>query len=606
MKLNQLYKGMIGRLWVVLAACLLPMAGLVGRLWLEQLGGGEKYRQAIARQSIRRLKVTPIRGRIHGSDGALLADNRLSYDVQFHVHELRRSGLRARTISHVLEQIDRAAVILRKPCDATSAAVDKHIRWYPALPFKAFTALTPEEATRLQEVMPGVPGMEIALHPRRIYPLGAAAAHLVGRVRRRYATDADREEFGPYFMPGLEGAGGLERILDSQLCGAVGAELLRVDCTGFYHETLPGGIPVRHGNEVHLTVDTRAQRIAQHLLGEKLGALVALDCRTGAVVAMASSPTYDPDAYGRNYPALRRDPRKPLVFRPVRAEFRPGSIVKPLVALCALENGLLTPDQLIDCPHYAMVGRRRIRCTGRHGSISVRKALETSCNTFFVTVAVGLGIDRLSPFYQAAGIGRDLGFEVHNRWSDGLLPARETAERIGRRWNVTETAYCGIGQGIFDISPLHAAVFAAALANGGNVLRPYVVQAITDPAGRYLQVTKRQVLSQLPVSPANLAVIREGMVQVVRGTQATAPAARSEAIALAGKTGTAQVRGGGRHTWFICFGPVAAPRYAVAVMVEDGVSGGSTCAPIATRFLELYMEALDGGDSVPSDQVSER
>lgn len=583
--------GLPARLLTLTLFLMLAPAILIFRLWHEQLRLGEAHRRSISRQSIRRIRLAPIRGRIFSADGVALADNQPVYDLMFHLHEMRRGSRRGRrnTVDLILDQIVLTAKIIGRKNTITREQLERHIRVYPALPFRGFTNLTPAERARISETMPAIPGLEIAIHVRRVYPQNDVGPHLIGFVGHRDpATEQQRKNYS-YFLPELVGRAGLERVYDPQLRGKGGTRLVRVDCRGFFHDELANFWLSRHGNDLHLTINSRAQRIAQNLLRGKKGALVLMNCHSGALLALVSSPSYDLNHLsGKRYAELAGDTKqRPLVNRALTAGYMPGSIIKPLIALCLLKNGTVTPTETINCPGGVEVGNAWISCANHagHGPVNLTTALEVSCNSYFITAGLRCGIDRISPFLATAGIGQNPGLKLGG--GAGILPS---GAQPG--WTTFDTALISIGQGKISVSPLQAAMYVAAIANGGRLMRPYLIQSIRDPKGHYLQVAKREIIDNLPISPSALAIVRRGMEQVVHGKHATAPAARTKRIYLAGKTGTAEVGEGSKkrkNTWFVCFGPVSSPRYAMAIIVENGVSGGKTAAPIARRFFESFL-----------------
>ncbi|MFT5129394.1 MAG: cell division protein FtsI/penicillin-binding protein 2, partial [Rhodothermales bacterium] len=545
---------------------------LASRLWYEQLRQGAEYREAISRQSVRRIRLAPIRGRMFSSDDAIICDNSPSYDVYFHLHEMRQPGKSAyaRTVAHVeselarvaaqlerqpvlsmdavrkgwreegevvafagldaggqaklhdlgfetgmrlrpsgagraditcdlskmqqskrsghqmtrtfvLEHITQVAELIARPVDTTLNQLVNHMRVYPALPFRAFRSLSDQELATLLDVMPGMPGMEVSTGMRRLYPMRDIGSHWVGFVGRRDpATEVDRAAYN-FWLPELHGRGGLERKFDTELRGAGGVKMVRVDFVGFVHDVVGVAHNSSAGDDLMLTVDSRAQRIAQSLIAGKRGALVALDCRSGAIIAMASAPSYDLAEIGSTYGDLISDPSKPLLNRATYASYAPGSIVKPLVALAALKAGTIDANTEIHCPGYYKIGDAKVKCAHRagHGDLNVAGALERSCNPFFMDCGIRTGVEKVSRTFAQAGIGQTPGSEIDSIWARGLLPGREAMrEQSGRKWTAFDTALVSMGQGFITISPLQAAMYTAAIANGGTVYRPHIVKAI--------------------------------------------------------------------------------------------------------------------------------
>ncbi len=597
MRVDEFFRGFNTRLVIILLLFGVLGGACMLRLWSEQVQGGRKHREAVSRQSIRRIRVPPIRGRIFSADGKLFTDNAPSYDIYFHIHELRKGTLR-RTIDHVLAQAGAVSTIIGRPNPLTEQQIRRHLKIYPALPVKVFSGLETGEFARLHELMPGIPGLEISVGSHRVYPLGEAGAQLLGYMTRRYPS---REEVRQayYFYPERVGKAGLEKGFENELGGKTGYRIVRVDCFGYYHEDIHEPQEAAPGNDLILTLDSRAQALAQRLLAGQRGALVLLNVHTGAILAMVSSPSYDLNRFNQDYPKLSQDKKLPLQNRAIAGGYLPGSIIKPLVALALLERGVNQPETTVDCPGYFQLGRRKIRCHLRtgHGPVDLVKALEVSCNTYFIDSALRLGIDRLTPIFRAAGLGRATGMELRTAGDHGLLPSRQNMQqRHRRKWLSADTAMVAIGQGFISLSPLQAAVYAAAIANGGKVYRPYLVQAVRSPDGKLIKSTQPELCARLPVSPRTLKIVQAGMYKVVHGDNATARRARSSIITLAGKTGTAEVaqrHGLAKNAWFICFGPFHNPKYAMAVLVEGGASGGRAAAPIARALFERYLPMLD-------------
>ncbi len=605
------------RIWLLLALVLASQGALVARLWYEQVQRGPEHVQRIMHQSIRRERIAPVRGRIFSRDGVVLADNIPTHEVLFHLHEMKQPRRRGgpSTREFILATIEQTALVLGREHELDMVQVEArlrhHMRVYPALPFKAFDNLSQAEMARLYSLMPGFPGLEINTRMKRLYPLGDVGAHWLGYVGLRSSDQSPDGERYDYFLPELIGYKGLERLYDSHLSGEGGMRLMRVDNLGMYHDQLDQVRRPRMGDNLVLNIDSRAQKIGQSLLKGREGSLVLLDVRSGAVLAMVSEPSYDlptmlamvsdfsfdRKTVGDQFRALEEAPEKPLQNRAILAGYNCGSIIKPLIALSALEHEVITPDTIIDCPGYYQIGESRIRCSARwgHGEIDLHKAIEVSCNTYFIDIGLRTGIANLEETLASGGIGQPTGLELDSPYAKGILPGRdEKKRRQGIPWYTGDTALISIGQGFIGVSPLQAAVFTAAIANGGLLLRPRLVKAVQTVDANPVIVTRPDVRGQLAASPENLQMVREAMHSVIHGPNASAKSAQTEVIELAGKTGTAEVGSGdGRYknVWFICFGPYTEPRYAVAVFIEHGESGGKTAAPIARQFFEHYLVA---------------
>jgi len=689
MKLDRLLQGVSGRLGVLVACGLIVCSLLVLRLWYEQLRQGDDHREAISKQSLRRIRTAPSRGHILDCNGVALTQNVPSYDVYFHPHEMRRPHFTRmrRTIAHVAQQLDRIArlagtdhdyqrsdiadmlrakdthiimagdlprqrvleirnelqdvrgiefdlgrgeivvhpdfmwlpyqssrdrtiefilsridlvgKLVGRPHDATPEKINRHLRVSPALPYRAFEDLEENNLAQLMELMPRIPGLEINTNLTRRYTQGEIGAHLTGFVGVRYPEKKDLEEFA-YYLPELTGSMGIERRFDDILKGQGGHREVRVDSVGYFYADAIEAQPAIAGDDVVLSIDMRAQRIAQSLLGDSKGAMVMLDCQTGAVLAMASAPTYDLNAVRQQFNELGKHQDRPLRDRTITADFVPGSIIKTLVALSALENEAMTANDTVHCGGgYRFDDGTYVKCANRsgHGHLGIVDAIERSCNTYFIDVGLSCGLDRLRPMFEAAGIGQQTGIELRSRWYAGRLPDRARKhQETGEPWVLYDTAATAIGQGYITLSPLQAAVFTAAIGNGGKVYEPYLVKGIMRK-GRYLSQTEPRLRGRLPVKDEHLATVREGMRRVVSGEHATAPTARMAIFEIGGKTGSAQTgpRSDRRvNAWFVCFAPFDSPRYAISVMLPNrpvNNSGGRDAAPIARKFLERYLSA---------------
>lgn len=622
MTIDRLFKGLTVRMLVIAFCFGMLLCLLWYRLWYEQLRLGSVHQTLISKQSIRRVRIPPSRGRIVSSDGQLFTDNLLNHHAIFHLHELRESirpgeGGLAGTLLAVID--DTARLIGRTHTIALND-IRRHFRVYPAIPFRAFSDLTPVEVSILLEQIPRIPGLEIATSMQRIYPFGVVGAHAIGFVGNKDpSTETDRAEYS-YFFPELTGRTGLEQEYDSTLRGEGGAMLVCVDSMGFFHEERGNVEPARAGDDLILTITSRAQRLAQQLLNGQKGAFVVVDCNTGAILALASSPTYDLNQITSSYYAslaVDRD-NLPLLNRALLGGYAPGSIVKPLIALSLLQEGAYTPDEPYQCLGYAAVGNGEIGCARHSGPafVTLVDALKGSCNSYFIAGALRVGIDQIMMYLYHAGIGQDLGLELKTRGSAGILPGRRVKNRRSQGgWTAFDTALVAIGQGPIAISPLHAAMYTAAIANGGTVWRPRLVRGTRSAEGRYADGPGPTALLHFGVPKEILDAVRAGMVQVVAAGDGTGHAAWTSVIELAGKTGTAEV--GSRqarrnNAWFVCYGPVDAPRYALAILIENGLSGGHSAAPLARQFFEEFLRqpelgsaAIENSRSIPTVRLAD-
>jgi penicillin-binding protein 2 len=580
---------------------------LVIKLWQEQIRQGSTHREKISRQSIRRIRIPASRGKILTSDLHVLADNTPSYDVYLYFEEMRQPG-RSRTITYIENALLQIDAILNQNKKITALDIRKHMNRLPGLPFKVASDISPRQMSKIFELSAKVKGLGIIPHSKRVYPAKDIAAHVIGYTRPEDPKKAsDRKEYF-YYLPDLKGVRGIEKQFDTLpfsdktvrgLKGYPGFSLVQVDHRGFIHKTLIDEIKPLSGNNVILTLDWRAQKIAGDLMKDFRGAFVLLNADTGAVLAMVSSPSFDlqalsPRITSKAYQKLMKDPGKPLFNRAVLGEYTPGSIIKPLVALTLLNYGI-EPEERISCDGKTMIAKARIRCSawrsGGHGSLNLKQAIERSCNDYFIEKGKKLKMEDLRDMFKSAGLGRITKLGLPER--QGRLPAREDKKRItGFAWNQYDTSLLCIGQGYVSVTPLQAAVYTAALSNGGVFYKPYLLKEIRSSSGTVLYRTSPRISGNLDTNPHDLEIVQEAMYMVVNSSGGSGSLAENPLIDLSGKTGTAEIKGrNGRHqnTWFICFGESENINYAAAIIVEDGVSGGKTCAPIAKSFFMKYL-----------------
>ena len=585
------------RLSLLGAIFLVMLLFLLNRLWDLQVRQTDDFTDTIARQCVRHIRLEPVRGRLFARDGSVLVDNRARYDLVFHPADMRQPGGYANTVRFILAEAEQLATLLNRPMPLTADRLERHLRLYPALDLLLFEDLTTTDIAIIEETMPSPPGVEIVPTIVRTYPQPGVASQLLGFSGRRIpelaATAAPRIH---YARPELHGRDGLVKFYEQELAGRGGEKLVRVNTAGYIHDDIGVTEPPVDGNDLLLTLDPKAQRAAQAALAGFTGAIVMLDVRTGAVLAMASSPSYDlATLTPERYRALAADTiHRPLINRAVSSTYLPGSIIKPLTALYALHQKAIRPEDIVDCTGGYTLGNKLIRCwrTGGHGPVNLIGAIAGSCNTYFITAGLATGGDAQVAFLKAAGFGESPEIDLPSVAS-GFLASRDWVRAKWKRaWLPVDTAYISIGQGPVSESPLQAAMTTAAIANGGTLFRPFLVASVRDPAGQIRAITPPIARRHLPVTTKNLDLVRRGMWQAVNGDGGTAKTAKTPYLTLAGKTGTAEVDAvAGRHknTWFIGFGPWEKPQYAIAVLIEHGDSGGHTAAPVAGRFITAWL-----------------
>ncbi len=597
----------VARLGALLAAMLAGFLLLTGALWRLQVREARRLEVSLARQSIRRVRLPGIRGTVVDREGRKLAENRPAYAVCIYLEELRLPGPWSRTIAEVEATIDRLAEILERPREVDAADIERHIRARLPLPFRAWRDLGEAEVARWAERGAGLPGVDIVPEAVRHYPQGATAAHVLGYVGRADFVQSEEHPYH-YYLPEMEGRRGIERHHDARLRGEAGGRLVRVDVSGYRHEDL-GFRPPRAGSDLMLTLDLDIQRRAEAALEGLAGAAVVVDPRNGEVLAMASAPAFDPNAFApaigpAAWAALRDDPGHPLFNRAAAGAYAPGSVFKPVTALAALVNDRLDTGARLRCDGVLVVGRP-FHCWERsgHGALDLRQAIERSCNVYFYRVALGSGADPIAHMARTLGLGRRTGIDL-DADAAGLVPDDAWKRRtVGDAWRDGDTCNLSIGQGALAVSPLQMAMLTAALANGGQLFRPRLLRAVRAPDAAGFERTRPELVNDPGWDPALLAPIRAGMRDAVMSARGTGRLARVEGVTVSGKTGTAQYGAPGERRnrgWMIAYAPSEAPRVAIAMVADDAVSGGATVGPRMRQLLEgIFFPAAERAGETP-------
>jgi penicillin-binding protein 2 len=578
------------------------LTALVGRLYYLQVIQADRYTTLAEDNRINLRLLPPPRGRILDRLGQPFAENRLNYRVVM-ISEQTES---------VEMTLDALGSLIPISDHEYRRVLRESSRKRGFVPITVREDLTWAEVSRVEVNAPDLPGVMIDVGQTRHYPLGPTAAHLIGYVA---AVSEDDLTGDPLLeLPDFRiGKNGIEKIYDRALRGSAGDTQVEVNAYGRVIRELRrrDGQP---GDELMLTVDIGLQQFASERLGEESASAVVIDIHSGDVLALVSTPSFNPDSFNKGlsneeWRELVSDPRKPLIDKAIAGQYPPGSTFKMMVALAALEGGVLTPEHRVFCSGQIRLGDRTFHCwkRGGHGELHMVQAIERSCDVYFYDVARRAGIDRIAAMARRFGLGAATGIDLPGE-STGLVPNREwKLGSVGVPWQQGETLVAGIGQGYLLATPLQLAVMAARIANGGIAVTPRLVRrprAVGDEtklAGGSIPSFER-----LGVSPGSLNVVVRGMRAVTNSARGTAYRARitEDDMKMAGKTGTSQVRriskseriAGVRkneakpwverdHALFVAFAPVQAPRYAVAVVVEHGGSGSRAAAPLARDIL---------------------
>ncbi len=579
---------------------------LLGRAFYLQIMQHEHYIERAESNRISLVPTAPHRGLILDRNGRILAENYSAYTLE--LTRAKTHDLEA-TLAEVGKLIEITPGQLRR---FRRLLAESHE--FETVPLKS--KLTDEEVAILAANRYRLPGVEVRARLFRNYQAGPGMAHVVGFIGRINDRDLKRlreSNLEQNYKGSVHiGKTGLEQSYETLLHGRTGFDQMETDASGRAVRML-SRIPPVPGKDLRLHLDAELQAVAEHAFGDYLGGVVALDPNTGGVLALVSKPGFDPNLFvdgidPETWKSLNESPERPMVNRALRGIYPPGSTIKPLMALAGLELGLRRPsDSIVDPGYFSLPNsRHRFRDwkAGGHGVVDLRKSISQSCDTYYYKLAVDMGVDRMHDYLAQFGLGEKTGIDLDGE-SSGLLPSREWKQRRWKQpWYPGETVIAGIGQGYHLTTPLQLATAAAMLANGGKRIEPRLAQAMREPFSQTWQPLPSVVRGQVAITPAHLALVREGMMDVMRPGGTAAASAAGATYTIAGKTGTAQVVGikqGARydasrlarqhrdHALFIAYAPAENPTIVVAVMVENGGSGSGTAAPIARAVFDYYL-----------------
>ncbi|HEY9100014.1 MAG TPA: penicillin-binding protein 2 [Thiobacillus sp.] len=591
----------IGGVFVALLALV-----LLGRGFFLQIFQHEHYIQRAESNRISLVPAAPNRGLIVDRKGRILAENYSAYTL-----EITRADMASleQTLTELGKLIEITPGQLRRFRRLLSESHE-----FETVPLKS--KLTDEEVAVLAANRYRLPGVEVKARLFRNYQAGPGMAHVVGfigRINDRDLTRLRQDDREQNYRGSVHiGKTGLEQSYETLLHGRTGFDQMETDASGRAVRIL-SRIPPVPGKDLRLHLDLDLQAVSEHAFGDYLGGLVALDPRTGGILALVSKPGFDPNLFvdgidPETWKFLNESPERPMVNRVLRGIYPPGSTIKPFMALAGLELGLRKPsDQIVDPGYFSLPNSRhqfRDWKRGGHGVVDLRRSISQSCDVYYYRLAVDMGIDRMHDALAQYGFGEKTGIDLDGE-SSGLLPSREWKQRRWKKaWYPGETVISGIGQGYHLTTPLQLAAATAILANGGTRIEPRLVEAVRDPVTHVWQTLGDAPRSTVKINPTNLAVVREGMMDVMRPGGTAAASAAGAAYTIAGKTGTAQVVGikqGARydasrlarqhrdHALFIAYAPAENPTIVIAVMVENGGSGSGTAAPIARAVFDYYL-----------------
>ena len=595
---------------------------LIGRLFYLQVIEHKVYATLSDKNRIQVQPVPPTRGLIYDRNGRLLADNIPSYTLTITIE-------RVHNLDKTLEKIQSIIGLSDDDIDAFKKRLKRRQRPFEAVPL--LFKLTQRQIAKIGVNEYALPGVSIEASLIRHYPLGKLMAHAVGSVRR--ITEADARRLDPVAYSGIDDIGkrGVEKYYERALLGKVGYERVETDARGKIIKILDETKPVP-GNNLVLTVDASLQQAASDALGDRRGAVVAMNPRTGGILALVSKPSYDPNLFVtgidyKTYEALRDSPNTPLFNRAIQGQYEPGSTIKPFLGIAGLASGVITPQYTIHDPGWFKLpnsdrlyrdwswrpGEDGTNGTGGQGDVDLERAIYRSVNVYFYNLAVKLGIDRIHQYLAMFGFGEDTALDLPEARS-GLLPSKAWKLKTRHQdWFPGDTVNVGIGQGNILVTPLQLVTAVSMIANRGKAIAPHMLMTGSDleaasPVPRLADINDVPPWVWKLVTKSMMDVVHRGDMGWGENGTAWAYIGRDIPYHMAGKSGTAQVVGIAqgkeydgselsererKHAWFIAFAPAENPVIAVCALVENGGGGSEYAAPVVRKVIDHYLLVED-------------
>ncbi len=576
------------------------VALLLLQFWLLQGVNSKHYRELAENNRIRTLSIAAPRGMLTDRNGRILAENKPAFKIVVTVGPAGSIDRLSSTLAALLK-IDEAEI--RHKLSRPRAA-------YQPVTIKA--KATFEDVAAVEARRTELSEVSVEVVPMRSYPQARSGSHVVGRVGEVTDRQLKQPAFADFEPGRVVGQSGLEALYNEDLTGVDGLRRVVVNSRGVEIE-LSEDQPAQPGGAVELTLSADLQSAMEEAFKDRAGSAVALDPLTGEILGLVSSPGFDPNSFTSGiersvWEGLTRDPKTPLLNRAIQGQYAPGSLFKVVVAAAGLEEGLVTPESTVFCPGYASIYGHVFRCNrpAGHGAVSLGRALGESCNVYFYQLGARLEIERIASYARKFGLGSVSGVDLPSEAS-GLIPDPAWKERLYKvPWYQGETISVSIGQGQVLATPLQMARMMAAVANGGRLVQPHIVRLIAGKPAPYAAP------KSMGFKPSTLAAISRGLFMAVNSSSGSGRQARIVELEIAGKTGSAQVVSSAKlskdieaiqpHAWFAGFAPVDDPRIVLAVLVDNGGSGGGAAAPVARAILEKFFGR--GAPLPPLKQVS--
>jgi penicillin-binding protein 2 len=575
---------------------------LIIRMWHLQVIRGDELSQRSENNSVRLRKIRPLRGLVMDTNGQVLVDNQPSFDIVFMPNRSRNIQDMAKKLKNLYEERSLVFSIEFPPLEKKRFVA----------PVKLEKNISREKLALIETHALDLPGVAVEVVPIRQYLGGEMMAHLIGYTGEVSRDDLLKDASGEASIGDITGKFGIEKYLDPYLKGKSGAEQVEVNVLGKEIKLIGRIQPVSGYNAV-LTIDASLQKVAWESLNNMKGAAVAIDPRDGSVLALVSSPSFDPNLFNggisiEDWEALSTDPSHPMENRAISGQYPPGSTHKLIIAAAALEEGLITPDTTFSCNGSFELGNRTYRCWNKrgHGAVNLHRAIVESCDVYFYNLGKLVGVDKIAEYARGFGLGSATGIDLP-REKGGLVPTKQwKLSRFRETWQMGETISIAIGQGYNLVTPLQLANAYAALANGGVMYRPMLIKRIEAMDGQIIKTFEPEQKNRLPLSSKSIEILSRALWGVVNENGGTGYALRRKEADVCGKTGTSQVVGlpgdeAARrrkqflsrfkdHALFVCFAPCKNPEIAIAVIVENAGSGGAVAAPIARKIIDAYFE----------------